>query len=218
MKLRCNSSCRYIDGNVHPDLRQIVSSSMAARFPSKRFGVTWRATCRFCLSLGKRKVYVIEATYLNEHGQNALLKSLEEPPAFARFILTVERPILYRRRFFPSSAYAPVPCSDDDLLRILSVNRSTATKGIFASSRLMPAVHRAARCNWRQAPGFRHCVPRCVVCILKSEGTYFGAADDMHSSNKKNTLRLLFFRVCLDEWTFVCRSSRRTSCQQRSSV
>ena len=112
------SSCRYIDGNVHPDLRQIVSSD-GRTIPVEKVRRDVAGDLPLLPQLGKRKVYVIEATYLNEHGQNALLKSLEEPPAFARFILTVERPdsllptILSRAQLI-----ALEPCSDDDLLRI----------------------------------------------------------------------------------------------------
>ena len=39
--------------------------------------------------LGSRKVYQMDADKLNEQGQNALLKTLEEPPAGVFFILTV---------------------------------------------------------------------------------------------------------------------------------
>lgn len=38
---------------------------------------------------GRRKIYLIAADYLNEQGQNALLKSLEEPPDYCFFLLTV---------------------------------------------------------------------------------------------------------------------------------
>lgn len=38
------------------------------------------------------KVYLIAADDLNEQGQNALLKSLEEPPPYARFLLAAAEP------------------------------------------------------------------------------------------------------------------------------
>ena len=40
--------------------------------------------------IATRKVYVIDGDGLNEEGQNAILKTLEEPPSYAVFLITVQ--------------------------------------------------------------------------------------------------------------------------------
>ena len=50
----------------------------------------------------EKKIYIIEkADTLNIQSQNALLKTLEEPPAHAVFLLLAERARHFCRRFFP---------------------------------------------------------------------------------------------------------------------
>jgi DNA polymerase III subunit delta' len=85
-------SCRYFDHQVHPDFRhlQIEDKDKVIKVERVRQSVTGDLYLR--PQLGDRKVYLIDADALNEQGQNALLKSLEEPPDYAFFLLTIIGP------------------------------------------------------------------------------------------------------------------------------
>lgn len=83
-------SCRYTDAKSHPDLRWILPDEKALiRVDLLRKEVL--ADLPYYPQLGEHKVYVIAGEALNEQGQNALLKSLEDPPSYVRFILSLER-------------------------------------------------------------------------------------------------------------------------------
>lgn len=82
-------SCRYVEGATHPDLKELNSpDSKVIKVETVREQVI--RDLAHMPQLSRRKVYILDADYLNEQGQNALLKSLEEPPAYAYFILTAE--------------------------------------------------------------------------------------------------------------------------------
>lgn len=83
------AACRYFLAGNHPDY--FVLSPNAGDKNIKVAAVREQLVSDTFLQpqIGLAKVYIIEADYLNEQGQNALLKTLEEPPAYAYFILTV---------------------------------------------------------------------------------------------------------------------------------
>lgn len=86
------ASCRYFAGNVHPDFRALELDAKEKNIKVEKVRQRIRADLNLRPQLGARKVYLIDADYLNEQGQNALLKSLEEPPDYVHFIMTIISP------------------------------------------------------------------------------------------------------------------------------
>jgi len=84
---RC-PSCRYMAGGVHPDYRELELQEKEKVIPVDAVRQRIGADLYHQPQLGTRKVYLVDADALNEQGQNALLKSLEEPPPYAIFLLT----------------------------------------------------------------------------------------------------------------------------------
>ncbi len=84
------ASCRKAEEKVHPDLTIIDEGSDELKIELAR---RLRQEDSLIPNEGGRRVTVIRhAQNLNINAQNALLKELEEPPSFAFFILTSERP------------------------------------------------------------------------------------------------------------------------------
>ena len=87
----CNS-CRNFTNQVHPDFRPLQRESKDKVIKVERVRQSVCADLNLRPQFGSRKVYLIAADDLNEQGQNALLKSLEEPPDYACFLMTVTSP------------------------------------------------------------------------------------------------------------------------------
>jgi DNA polymerase III subunit delta' len=85
-------SCRHFANQVHPDFRhlQLEAKDKVIKVEKVRQSISGDLHLR--PQFGSRKVYLIAADALNEQGQNALLKSLEEPPDYVFFLLTVISP------------------------------------------------------------------------------------------------------------------------------
>lgn len=81
-------SCRYLKQQVHPDYRELQLQGKEKVIPVESVRRQIGAELYLQPQLGQRKVFLIAADDLNEQGQNALLKSLEEPPPYAVFLLT----------------------------------------------------------------------------------------------------------------------------------
>ncbi|HHX37661.1 MAG TPA: hypothetical protein GX717_06750, partial [Clostridiaceae bacterium] len=79
---------RLFEARTHPDYRELLQPAPGKMIPvdSVREVV---ADVEMLPQLGRYKVYLLEGDGLNEAGQNALLKTLEEPPGYAIFLLTV---------------------------------------------------------------------------------------------------------------------------------
>ncbi|MDQ2733154.1 MAG: DNA polymerase III subunit delta', partial [Armatimonadota bacterium] len=97
------AACRQADAGVHPDIHLI----RPALLHTESEGVDRRASTEILIaqvremirmlslspSLGRRKVFIVSpADAMNQQSQNALLKSLEEPPGTATLILCAESP------------------------------------------------------------------------------------------------------------------------------
>ena len=81
-------ACRHFELGVHPDFKKLTMSDKEKNIKVERV----RQLCsdiHLAPQSGNRKIYLIDADFLNEQGQNALLKSLEEPPEYVVFLLTV---------------------------------------------------------------------------------------------------------------------------------
>lgn len=82
--------CRKVEQGVHPDLMIIDEGEAELKVDLAR---QIKAENAIIPNDGERRVTVIHhAQNLNPMAQNALLKELEEPPAYAFFILTAEQP------------------------------------------------------------------------------------------------------------------------------
>lgn len=84
----CNQcdACRYFLAKTHPDFKLIDrGSERIIKVDRIRREVV--ADIQTGPQIGNHKIYLINTDDLNEQGQNALLKSLEEPPEYAVFLL-----------------------------------------------------------------------------------------------------------------------------------
>jgi DNA polymerase III subunit delta' len=128
-------SCHHYDNGVHPDFRWLMLDVKEKNIKVERVRQTVCADLPMRPQFGKCKVYLIAADYLNEQGQNALLKSLEEPPDYCFFLLTVIGPerllptILSRVSLIPLRRY-----SVHEIARILSANgcQTGASQSFYA--------------------------------------------------------------------------------------
>ncbi|WP_125115490.1 DNA polymerase III subunit [Agathobaculum sp. Marseille-P7918] len=83
-------SCRKVSEGVHPDLTVIDEGESELKVDLAR---RIKAENAIIPNDGARRVTVIRHAHnLNPMAQNALLKELEEPPAYAFFVLTAEQP------------------------------------------------------------------------------------------------------------------------------
>jgi len=114
------SFCLYFDEGCHPDFRELALSSgektIRVAEVRSRIGVD----VSILPQLSSRKVYLIDADGLNEEGQNALLKTLEEPPPSIVFILTVaDSGKLLKTILSRSVVITLSPNSEQEILAIL---------------------------------------------------------------------------------------------------
>jgi len=79
-------ACRYFLAGTHPDFKLIDrGDERIIKVDRIRHEVV--ADIQTRPQIGNYKIYLINMDDLNEQGQNALLKSLEEPPEYAVFLL-----------------------------------------------------------------------------------------------------------------------------------
>lgn len=82
--------CRKIAGDIHPDLIRVRPLEGKRDIVIEQIR-TIRSDTYIRPNEGERKIYLIEeATTMNQASQNALLKVLEEGPAYASFLLLAE--------------------------------------------------------------------------------------------------------------------------------
>ena len=84
-------SCRYLRAGTHPDFASLELEDDEKIIPVKRVRAFASGETQLLPQVSKQRVFLIDASYLNEQGQNALLKTLEEPPLRAVFLLRVEQ-------------------------------------------------------------------------------------------------------------------------------
>lgn len=83
-------SCRKVEGGVHPDLTIVDEGENEIKVDAAR---RISAESVVLPNDGARRVTIIRHAHnLNAAAQNALLKTLEEPPRYAFFILSTDRP------------------------------------------------------------------------------------------------------------------------------
>ena len=82
-------NCIYMREHTHPDYRELLVTPGEKNIKVAEVRSKILADVGIMSQIASRKVYLIDADYLQEEGQNALLKTLEEPPKHVVFILTV---------------------------------------------------------------------------------------------------------------------------------
>ena len=113
-------ACRYVEAGSHPDFRELILASGEKNIKVADVRSRICADVNIFPQISKRKVYLIDGDGLNEEGQNALLKTLEEPPEYAVFILTaVDAGILLDTIVSRSVVISLVPNSEEEILEIL---------------------------------------------------------------------------------------------------
>lgn len=127
------SSCRYFEGGVHPDFKAVDrGEENLIRVERVRREIV--SDLQMYPQLSSRKIYLVDGDDLNEQGQNALLKSLEEPPPYALFMLTVERRDVLLPTLLSRSAEVKLrPLSKEDIQEILQ-RKGVRDPGGFYSS------------------------------------------------------------------------------------
>ena len=84
--------CRKVEGDIHPDV-QWITPAADKREISVEQARRLRSDLYITPNEGERKVYIISpADALNPSAQNALLKSLEDGPAYGAFLLLCQQP------------------------------------------------------------------------------------------------------------------------------
>ncbi len=82
-------NCIYMREHTHPDYRELLLSKGEKNIKVAEVRSKILADVGIMSQIADRKVYLIDADGLAEEGQNALLKTLEEPPKHVVFLLTV---------------------------------------------------------------------------------------------------------------------------------
>ena len=82
----------WFKAGTHPDFTELQPDDKNKLIPVDRVRTAVLADIDMLPQVGRLKVYLINADALGEPSQNALLKTLEEPPAHCLFLLTAARP------------------------------------------------------------------------------------------------------------------------------
>lgn len=129
-----DTAVRWFDAGTHPDYRELLPESPGKVIPVEQVRRQVVGDIGMLPQAGRLKVYLIEADALNESGQNALLKTLEEPEAYGVFLLTVSQrerlldTVLSRGTLLKLTAH-----SDAEVLEILK-RRCTAEPAVLAAA------------------------------------------------------------------------------------
>ena len=126
-------NCRYFEEGAHPDFREleIAAGEKIIRVADVRSRIC--ADVNIYPQIASRKVYLIDGDGLNEEGQNALLKTLEEPPPSVVFFITAsDAGKLLKTIVSRTVVIALSPNTEQEILTILRMNSGMdETEGLF---------------------------------------------------------------------------------------
>ncbi len=112
--------CLYFDGGSHPDFRELSLGSGDKTIKVADVRSKIGADVNIYPQISSRKVYLIDGDGLNEEGQNALLKTLEEPPPSIVFFITVkDSGKLLKTIISRSVVISLLPNSEKEIISIL---------------------------------------------------------------------------------------------------
>lgn len=116
-------SCKQAESGNHPDIRKVVREKATLGVKEIREQVTADAQIKPYSS--EYKVYVIdEAEKMTEEAQNALLKTIEEPPAYAVFLLLAKQQELLLQTILSRCVTLPFyPVATDKIKQFLMEKR-----------------------------------------------------------------------------------------------
>ncbi len=135
-------SCRLFEAGSHPDWIAPLRDPKREKtgIPVERIRRDVVGPLALFPQESPRKVLLLPGDELNETSQNVLLKSIEEPPPYAVFLMTVASPRNLRPTLVSRMVRVRLaPLSDDDMRRFLS------GRGIGLPDGFAPALLRMAR-------------------------------------------------------------------------
>jgi len=113
-----NDDCQSFDKNIHPDFNVIENQGSAIPIAIIR---ELKKQVFLRPSLSSRKVVIFEeASFLTIEAQNALLKTLEEPPSYAVFILVSQKENLLPTILSRSTKIYFQPISFSEMKKVLT--------------------------------------------------------------------------------------------------
>lgn len=205
--------CIYVRERTHPDYRELFAQ------PGDKNIRVADVRSRICgdvsiyPQISRRKVYLIDGDGLNEEGQNALLKTLEEPPPYAVFILVVTDaakllPTIVSR----SSVIALSPNHPEEIIEILQRSQEVSAEDAKFFARYANGIPGQAL-FLAASPWFSELreetldlllsIPGNTRTWLLTEGyTFFDTGKD-HIDEI-----LMIFELALRDMAFLCRDAR----------
>lgn len=138
----CNSCshCVKCKALSHPDLKEYGDISSSATFKVDTCREI-RSDCFVIPNDGDKKVYILkEVQNMNDSGENALLKILEEPPPYVHFIMTCDSRSSMLSTILSRATVIPLGwgCKDEYDEKILSLTLSVALAA--AESGTLPVI------------------------------------------------------------------------------
>ncbi len=128
-------ACNYFAEGTHPDWIEILPEASGKTIPLDTVREQVHRSLWTKPQIGDRRVWLIDADALLESAQNALLKVLEEPPAYAKFILMVEDRAKLLPTLLSRSVSLELPRLDDEAIaRILSREEGEVGREHFAAA------------------------------------------------------------------------------------
>ena len=113
-------NCVYFREGTHPDFRELSLDEGEKNIKVAEVRQRICGDVSIYPQISARKVFLVDGDGLNEEGQNALLKTLEEPPPYVVFLITVTDTVKLLPTILSRSAIIPLhPNSEAELLEIL---------------------------------------------------------------------------------------------------
>ncbi len=130
-------TCRRVQSGSHPDVMLVTAERAGVTTKTKTLGVQLSRFVQADVAVkpyeAQRKIYIIpEAQRLTIQAQNALLKTLEEPPAYAVFLLLAENLSVFLPTILSRCVTIPLhPASKQQLTQYLQRQGQSTKKAAF---------------------------------------------------------------------------------------